>query len=306
MSKSIILVTGSSGFCGGVLIPKLKNLGYKTIGIDCLPGPYTDIVQDINSPIKIGDDIEAVFHLAAKLEHDRCSSKDYYLTNVLGTNRLLDIAIKHEAHFIYVSTTAIYGSPQSPISEDTKVSPDGDYALTKYLGEKVCHRSNYSKISIVRPSVLIGKKRLGIYNVIFNCLFKNLPIPVLGNGKNKISFVNIDDFCNYLIHVFTKRIYSLTTNFGGRIPGEWNSVLNNLRKHTNSESFILYVPLIFLGLLKILSSARILPVTNWQLSVMYKDYFYSDDKMLSTGYEYQHETIDALKDMADYYESKFL
>ena len=79
-----------------------------------------------------------------------------------------------------------------------------------------------------------------------------------------------------------------------------------MRKHTNSESFILYVTLIFLGLLKILSSARIVPVTNWQLSVMYKDYFYSDDKMLSTGYEYQHETIDALKDMADYYESKFL
>ena len=63
MSKSIILVTGSSGFCGGVLIPKLKNLGYKTIGIDCLPGPYTDIVQDINSPIKIADDIDQKYYL---------------------------------------------------------------------------------------------------------------------------------------------------------------------------------------------------------------------------------------------------
>ena len=39
---------------------------------------------------------------------------------------------------------------------------------------------------------------------------------------------------------------------------------------------------------------------------MYKDYYYSDEKMQSTGYESQYEIIDALKDMADYYKSKYL
>ena len=31
MGDSRVIVTGSSGFCGGVIIPKLKKLGYKNI-----------------------------------------------------------------------------------------------------------------------------------------------------------------------------------------------------------------------------------------------------------------------------------
>ena len=36
---------------------------------------------------------------------------------------------------------------------------------------------------------------------------------------------------------------------------------------------------------------------------MYKDYYYDDTKMAETGYNYKYETIDALKDMADYYKA---
>ena len=107
--------------------------------------------------------------MAAKLEHDRCSSKEYHETNVVGTKNILDVALKNNAYFIYISTTAIYGSPKSPISEKTKISPMGDYALTKLMGETYC--KEYSQkglnVSVVRPSVLIGKKRLGIYKLIF-------------------------------------------------------------------------------------------------------------------------------------------
>ena len=66
------------------------------------------------------------------------------------------------------------------------------------------------------------------------------------------------------------------------------------------------MPIKYLGILNILSKLKIIPVTNWQLSVMHKD-FYSDDKLLlSTGYKYKHEPIDALKDMADYYKSHLM
>lgn len=306
MTSKRILVTGSSGFCGSVIFPKLQKLGHQVTGLDCKPGPYTQELVDISKPFNLKERYDVIFHLAAKLEHDRCSKKEYYDTNVTGTANVLSFATKSRAFLIYVSTTAIYGSPQSPISEETSICPDGDYALTKYLGEKVCSNSKYSKLAIVRPSVLIGKKRLGIYNVIFKCLLNNLPIPVLGDGQNKISFVNIDDFCEFLIHIFQNQCSGLITNFGGRIPGFWNNVLKDLKQHTNSDSIILHVPLFFLGFLKILSTARLIPVTNWQLSVMYKDYYYEDTKMSETGYNYKYETIDALKDMADYYKSELL
>jgi len=59
-----------------------------------------------------------------------------------------------------------------------------------------------------------------------------------------------------------------------------------------------------LGILTILSKLKIIPVTSWQLSVMHKDYYYDDKLLLSTGYSYQYEPIDALKDMSDYYKSQ--
>ena len=128
---------------------------------------------------------------------------------------------------------------------------------------------------------------------------------ILGNGDNKISFVNIDDFCNFLIYLVGKKNNKITVNFGGKIPGTLNFVLQELKRHTNSKSKIQHIPTQFLGILTILSKLKIIPLTSWQLSVMHKDYYYDDKLLLSIGYNYKYEPIDALKDMADYYKSQF-
>ena len=304
----VILVTGSSGFTGEVLIPKLKTNGYEVIGIDYKEGQYTTKIVDISKPVIIEEPIDIVIHLAAKLEHNRCSSKEYYETNVVGTKNILDVALKNNAYFIYISTTAIYGSPNSPISEKTKISPMGEYAKTKWIGEKQCMEYSLKglNVSIVRPSVLIGKKRLGIYKLIFKNLFNNSPVTILGDGKNKISFVNIEDFCEFLLYLVKRKNDKIIVNFGGKVPGTLDFIINELRLHVKSKSKIQHIPIQFLGILKILSRLKIIPVTSWQLSVMHKDYFYDDKFLLSTGFNYKHEAIDALKEMANYYRSNFL
>ena len=44
-----ILVTGSSGYVGGMLIPHLKSLNFSTIGVDVIASGSTDVVADIAS-----------------------------------------------------------------------------------------------------------------------------------------------------------------------------------------------------------------------------------------------------------------
>jgi len=298
-----ILVTGSSGFVGEILIKKLRELEIDTIGIDWKKGKYTDIIQDISQPFTIEKKIDVVVHLAARLEHDRCTQKEYFLANVNGTENVLSIAKSFNAYFIYISATAIYGDPISPITEETTIAPNGNYALTKWKGEEICQKFQKDglKIAIIRPTVILGKKRLGIYKVIFKSLINNKKIPLLGDGSNKISFINVEDLCDYIIHLSNRKLSDLIVNFGGVIPGDLNEVIHDLKEYSRSNSDILHVPLSLIGILKIFSRLKIIPVTPWQLSVMHKDYFFDNKKLHSTGFDYKYKPIDALKSMIDNY-----
>jgi len=302
-----ILVTGSSGFVGEILIQKLKNLKFDVIGLDWKPSKHTKIIQDVSKPFEVDEKIDTIIHLVAKTEQDRSSKQEYFSTNVKGTENVLQIAKKHNSYFIYISTAAIYGSPSSPITEQTLISPNGYYGLTKWKGEQICekYRKDGINIAIIRPTSILGEKRLGIYAIIFKNLIKDTPIPILGNGENKISLININDLVDFIIFLNEKKIPNITVNFGGKIPGTLNFVLQELKLHINSKSKIQHVPIQFLRILKILSKLKIVPVTPFQLSVMHKDYYFDDKLLLSTGFNYKHETIDSLKEMVDYYKSQF-
>ena len=104
---------------------KLKSLKFNVIGLDWKPSKYTKIVQDITKPFEINEKIDIIIHLVAKTEQDRSSKQEYFSTNVKGTENVLQIAKKHNSYFIYISTAAVYGSPSSPITEKTLISPNG-------------------------------------------------------------------------------------------------------------------------------------------------------------------------------------
>lgn len=299
----VILITGSSGFVGEVLIKKLKEQGFDTFGIDIKKVEFTDLVQDISKPFEIKEKINVIIHLAAKLEHERCSKEEYFASNVVGTKNLLNIAKQNNAYFIYISTTAVYGSPDSQITEKTQISPNGDYAFTKLKGEEICQK--YQKdgldISIIRSGIILGEKRLGIYNFIFKNLYNNSFIPILGNGKNKISFVNVNDIAEFLIHLVKNKKSGLIVNFGGLIPGNLNEIIQDLKDYTNSNAKLIHLPVQLIVFLKLLAKLKLIPVTPWHLSIMCKDNFYDNRVLLSTGYSYKYEPIYALKAMADYY-----
>ena len=182
-----ILVTGSSGFVAQSLIPRLEKLGFDVIGLDWKNGEHTKVIHDITESLEIEDDIDVVIHLAARLEHERCSKVEFFETNVDGTEQVLNLAHSKNAYFIYVSTTAVYGSPECPITENTPIDPNGAYALTKWNGEKICkkYENNGLEVTIIRSGPILGQRRLGVYKTIFKNLQNNSFIPVLGNGDNK-------------------------------------------------------------------------------------------------------------------------
>ena len=298
-----ILVTGSSGFVAQSLIPKLEKLGFDVIGLDWKNGKHTKVIHNIAKPLEIDDDVDIIIHLAARLEHERCSKEEFFKTNVDGTEQVLNLANSKNAYFIYVSTTAVYGSPESPITENTSIDPNGAYALTKWNGEKICkkYENNGLEVTIIRSGPILGQGRLGIYKTIFKNLQDNSFIPVLGNGDNKLSFVHVEDLVDFLIYLEKNKKPGLTVNFGGKIPGSINQIFQELIMHSQSKSRITHIPLQLIGLLKLLAKLKIIPVTSWHLSVMHKDNYYDNELLFSTGYRYRYEPINALKEMLNYF-----
>ena len=298
-----ILVTGSSGFVAQSLIPKLEKLGFDVIGLDWKNGEHTRIIHDISKSLEIEDDIDVVIHLAARLEHEKCSKEEFFKTNVYGTEQVLNLAHSKNAYFIYVSTTAIYGSPECPITENTPIDPNGDYALTKWNGEKICkkYENNGLEVTIIRSGPILGQRRLGIYKTIFKNLQNNSSIPILGDGDNRLSLVHVEDLVDFLIYLRKNKKPRLTVNFGGKIPGSVNQIIQELIRYGQSKSKIIHIPIQLIGFLKLLAKLKIIPVTSWHLSVMHKDNYYENELLFSTGYRYKYEPINALKEMLNYF-----
>ena len=298
-----ILVTGSSGFVAQSLIPKLEKVGFDVIGLDWKNGKYTKVIHDISKSLEIDDEIDIVIHLAARLEHERCSKEEFFETNVDGTEQVLNLAHSKNAYFIYVSTTAIYGSPECPVTENTPIDPNGDYALTKWNGEKTCkkYENNGLEVSIIRSGPILGQRRLGIYKTIFKNLQNNSSIPILGDGNNRLSFVHVEDLVDFLIYLGKNKKPGLTVNFGGKIPGSINQIIQELIKYGQSKSKIIHIPIQLIGFLKLLAKLKIIPVTSWHLSVMHKDNYYENELLFSTGYRYRYEPFNALKEMLNYF-----
>lgn len=129
-----VLVTGSAGYIGSVLVPKLRAAGHTVLGYDAEwfgPGDGPRIVGDIRDHIVSADWADAVVHLAG-LSNDPMGNLDERLTtaiNEYGTIWLLDNL--WAPHQVIVSSCSVYGANDKMCGERVPVNPLTPYAFAK-------------------------------------------------------------------------------------------------------------------------------------------------------------------------------
>lgn len=156
MTTSIVF--GAAGFLGSHLSQELMNRGHRVIGADnfatssnmniniLLENSSFEFVeacvyQDQDWPIF--SEIDYVFHLASPASPPKYQSLgiETLKANTIGTEKLIELSIKHSARFLFASTSEIYGDPSiSPQSEEywgnvNTVGPRSVYDESKRLGE---------------------------------------------------------------------------------------------------------------------------------------------------------------------------
>lgn len=168
-----ILLTGSSGWLGRFLAPRLRAAGHVVTGLDVAPGVDTDVIGSVADRVLVDrifgeHGIEAVIHGGALHKPDivRYPTQAFVDVNLSGTLNLLEAAVVAGAsRFVFTSTTSLMIS--TAIREgrgDTAVwidetlaplEPRNIYGVTKLAAEQVCrliHAEHGLPITILRTS----------------------------------------------------------------------------------------------------------------------------------------------------------
>lgn len=154
-----ILVTGSAGYVGAVLVPKLlaadHDIEYADIG-------WFDQTHNTDfRSIKKLSSFDAVIHLAA-VANDPTGDLNPELTwetNALGTMQLAQRSVESGVRqFIYASSGSVYGVSDDPqVTELSTLNPISAYNKTKMVAER-CLMSYADKmaVQIIRPATVCG------------------------------------------------------------------------------------------------------------------------------------------------------
>ena len=232
-----ILITGAAGFIGADLSEKLLLKGHAVIGIDNFNDYYDvtlkkarvtrilenrnaenfklhefDIVnRDAVSNLFDKNEIDVVIHLAAQagVRYSIENPSSYIDSNLVGfANILEECRQKHISHFVYASSSSVYGANKNfPFSEQDRVdNPVSLYAATKKANELMAH--SYSHLYGLRCTGLRfftvygpwGRPDMAPFRFASRMLNKEV-LPVYNNGNMIRDFTYIDDINEGVVRV---------------------------------------------------------------------------------------------------------
>jgi nucleoside-diphosphate-sugar epimerase len=279
-----VLVTGGTGFLGKYLSDALVKNGAALRIID-FRAPNYEVsgaqffeadIRDKEKIISLSKNMEVVFHLAAMPSIARGKQSDYYQINVSGTHNMLEAALQQGAKkFVHVSSSTVYGIPDEfPLKETSPVHPIGKYGRSKLRAEEFCleYSEKGLNVSIVRPRVIIGPGRIGIFSILFDRILQNRPVYILGKGDNVFQFTNVLDMTAACIKAAESRESGIFTVGSDQVLTVREELLGLIR-HANSKSRIISIPagLARFGL-RLLSLLKISPLVDEQFTIADKNF----------------------------------
>jgi UDP-glucose 4-epimerase len=269
-----LLVTGGAGFIGSHLTDRLIDAGHAVDVLDNLEtGSLENLAQAskssqlnfINGSVLDPDVVdqlvaqaEYVYHLAAAvgvfniLERPLAS----LMTNLRGTENVLDSALKHSRPTLIASSSEVYGKNISDSlgEDDSRImgSPlmlRWSYSQAKALDETLAYaywRDKGLPTRIVRFFNTVGPRQLGAYGMVVPrfvaAALANEDLTIYGDGKQTRCFGHVSDIIDALIAVSNSdRTIGTVVNIGNSEEISIHDLAQRIIQSTNSKSKIVYV-----------------------------------------------------------------
>ncbi|MCX7947789.1 MAG: dTDP-glucose 4,6-dehydratase [candidate division WOR-3 bacterium] len=263
-----VLITGGAGFMGSFVVKGLLKEGFEIIVIDKL-----DYSGDIKRLEHVLNEIEfyrldlldyeklrrlilekkpsIVIHLASYTHVDRSIMfpRETIENNIIGTLNLLE-AIKDISisKFVHVSTDEVYGEIfEGSFMENSVLSPSSPYASSKASSDLVVksyYRTYKIPSIILRPTNNYGPFQYPEKLIPLTILkaVNNQKIPIYGNGKQRRTWLYVEDFVDALKLILKNgnigEIYNISSDEEYENLEVVKKILNYLKKPFELIEFV--------------------------------------------------------------------
>ena len=270
-----VLVTGGAGFIGSHLCERLIHDGHTVTAIDNFStgraSNLTSLRGNIDFTMVEGSiletnllnplirDADYVFHLAAAVGVFNIINNPLasLLTNIRGTENVLESAFEKQIPVFLTSSSEIYGKN---VSDSLKESDDRilgspvtlrwSYSEAKAIDESLAYAYFVEKqleIRMVRFFNTVGPRQLGAYGMVVPRFIKsalaNEPITIYGDGNQTRCFAHVYDVIDAVIALaFVDNTIGKVINIGNDFEISINGLAQKIIAETQSKSEIVYVP----------------------------------------------------------------
>ena len=242
-----LLVTGGAGFIGSNFVRKVLNGAYpgsqnhKVTVLDSLTyaGNLENLREVENSDLyefvqgdildtdlvnDLAKSSDAIVHFAAESHVDRSinGSREFIMTNVVGTHTLLEAARSQKVgKFVHISTDEVYGSiVKGSWDENCPLLPNSPYSASKASSDLLVRA--YTKTHNLNTNVTRCSNNYGPFQfpekvipLFISNLMDGHKVPLYGNGNNVRDWLHVDDHCRGIYLVLESGRPGEIYNIGG-------------------------------------------------------------------------------------------
>ncbi|WP_420409456.1 NAD-dependent epimerase/dehydratase family protein [Hoeflea sp.] len=254
------VIFGGDGFVGRHLAQKLLADGEHVVVADIVKDNIDFYREaevfhcDVTRPeevarVPLGAD-DMIYNLSAKMLSPlqvRSKRHDFfYPVNYDGTKNIIEAMDAAGANrLVHFTTDMIYGHTVTfPMTEEHPQAPLGEYGQSKLDTEHLAAewRERGMSISLFRPRLIIGPGRLGILEKLFKLVDYNLPVPMIGSGRNPYQFISVFDCAEAARLAWKADVPNEAYNLGSVNPPPVRKLLGDLIRHAGSKSFLIPTP----------------------------------------------------------------
>lgn len=301
-----VAVTGASGFVGRRLVAALAEAGHEVLALDVTPppDPFTGSVETRRLDILEGslavefEGVDTVVHLAFQMDPIQDEAR-MRRVNIMGTRNVFECADEAGVgRVVYLSSAVAYGAhPDNdfPLTEQSALRANDDFNYAAMKGEVEAWLWPWAaehpslEVTTLRPAIILGP---GVRNFITR-QFEMPKLVSISGHRPPWQFVHVDDVVGAIQHVIE-----------GNLSGAFNVAPEGWLSADEVEAILgrstLAVPeeLAF-TVADQMWKAGVGDAPAGQVHYLMHPWVMSVDKLMDTGFRFQHSNRDTLGNFAD-------